>query len=170
MKVTVLTNNKNKDTSLVIAIVLLILGLFLTFDSDGMMNIVFSILGGIIILYGIYKLTRFYSLKNTLKTTDQTLLMSSIAYIFFGLIIILLSNILTNAVNVITGIWLIYTGIDKILNQRIINNGLSTPLITGIILIILGIYSIVSKNVIFVFIGIALIIYAVSEIIKYFKK
>lgn len=170
MKVTVLKNNEKDNSSLVIAIVLLILGLFLTFNSDGMMNIVFSILGGILLAYGVYKLITFYSLKQKYKNEDQTLLLSSITYIGFGIVIILLSNILTNAINVITGIWLIYTGINKIIHQRIINNGLSTPLITGIILIILGIYSIVSQNVVFAFIGIALIIYSISEIIKYFKK
>ena len=170
MKVTVLKKQGKYDTSIVIPIVLLILGLFLTFDSNGMMNIVFSVLGGIMIAYGIYKLISYNNLKKQLKTENTSILFSALAYITFGIIIILLSNLLTNAVNIITGIWLIYTGIDKIIHQRIITNGLSTPLITGIILIIIGIYSIFSHNAVFVFIGIALIIYSLTEILNYLKN
>lgn len=170
MKVTVLKKHSKNDTSIVISIVLLILGLFLTFDSNGMMDIVFTVLGGIIIAYGIYKLIVYSNLIKEHKKENSSLLLSTVAYITFGIIIILLSNILTNAVNIITGIWLIYTGIDKIIHQRIITNGLSTPLITGIILIIIGIYSIISQNAVFVFIGIALIIYSLTEILNYLKN
>ena len=170
MEVTVIKPKNKKGSSLISSIVLLILGIFLAFNSEGVLNIIFDIIGAMVLLYGILCFSRYFSQKKQFGTDDNEALMSAIVAITVGLLIILLSNILTNAIQIVTGIWLIYIGISK-LNLALQLKGTkayTTNLISAIILCILGIYTIVAQNVVFVIIGIILIIYSLIDIIKYF--
>lgn len=174
MKVTVLNKDKKNDYSFVNSLILLILGIFLTFNSDGLLNIIFDILGVIVILFGIYQFISYSKMKQQLHVENSSALMSAIFSISIGLIIILLSNFLTSAIQIVTGIWLFFMGLSKInsamiwkeVNQR----NFIISFIGAIILILLGIYTIFTQNVVFVFIGIVLIIYAIADLVNYFMK
>ena len=171
MKVTVINHTKKyKRRSLVYSIILLVLGIFLTFNSSGVLNTIFNILGILVVLFGIYRFFTYYRLKSQLKIDDSGMLMSAVMSIVFGVLIILLSNILTSAIQVITGIWLLFIGISRLSETDLTNLKEKSNLILAIgsvIIILLGLYTIFSENVVFVVIGIILIIYSVLDIINY---
>ncbi len=175
MKVTVVDKNyKGQDSSLVYSIILLILGIFLTLNANGVLNIVFDILGSLVMIYGVYKLVMALKLKKDFKAINNSLMSSSIMSLIFGLLIIILSQVLINAINVVTGIWLIFTGISK-LNVALSIGSIKekdfiVSLISSILIIGLGLYTIMSQNVVLTIIGILLIIYSVIDIINYIVR
>lgn len=175
MKVTVVDKNyKGQDSSLVYSIILLVLGIFLTLNANGVLNIVFDILGSLVMIYGVYKLLMALKLKKDFKTTNNSLISSSIMSMIFGLLIIILSQVLINAINVVTGIWLIFMGISK-LNVALSIGSIKkkdfiVSLISSILIIGLGLYTIMSQNVVLTIIGILLIIYSVIDIINYIVR
>lgn len=175
MKVTVVDKNyKGQDSSLVYSIILLVLGIFLTLNANGVLNIVFDILGSLVMIYGVYKLVMALKLKKDFKAINNSLMSSSIMSLIFGLLIIILSQVLINAINVVTGIWLIFTGISK-LNVALSIGSIKekdfiVSLISSILIIGLGLYTIMSQNVVLTIIGILLIIYSVIDIINYIVR
>ena len=175
MKVTVVDKNyKGQDSSLVYSIILLVLGIFLTLNANGVLNIVFDILGALVMIYGVYKLVMALKLKKDFKAINNSLMSSSIMSLIFGLLIIILSQVLINAINVVTGIWLIFTGISK-LNVALSIGSIKekdfiVSLISSILIIGLGLYTIMSQNVVLTIIGILLIIYSVIDIINYIVR
>lgn len=174
MKVTVLNKDKKPDYSLGYSIILLVLGIFLTFNSEGLLNIIFDILGAIVILIGVFQFVSYYKMKQQLQVDNTSALMSGVITIAVGLLIVLLSNFLTNAIQIVTGIWLLFMGLGK-LNSAMIwkdvnQKSFIVSLIGSIILILLGIYTIFTQNVVFIFIGIVLIVYALADFIQYFMN
>lgn len=169
MEVTVL-KQKNPKT-LASSILLLILGIFLTFNSDGLLNIIFDIIGAIVIIYGIYQLSHYFSQKKQFGVDDGTTLISGISSTTIGLLIILLANFLSNAIKIVTGIWLIYLGITKLGSALTLKRtrAFKSTLLSAVIMFLLGIYTLVAENVVFVTIGIILIIYSVLDILNYFR-
>ena len=170
MEITVLKNKKDK--SIISSILVLILGIFLTFNSEGLLNIIFDILGAIIIIYGIYQFSRYYSQKKQFGSDDGATLISAISSITIGLLIIFLSNILTNAIKIVTGIWLVYMGLSKLGTALTLKNtkAFKSSLLSAVIIFLLGIYTIIAENVVFVIIGVILIIYSILDIISYYKS
>ena len=173
MKVTIINQKKKyKQRSLIYSIILLVLGIFLTFNSSGVLNTIFNIMGILVILFGIYRFFVYYRLKSQLKVDDSSILMSAIMSILFGVLIILLSNILTTTIQIVTGIWLLFVGISRLSEADITNIKDKRNLIAVIgaaIIILLGLYTIFSENVLFVVLGIILIIYSILDIINYIR-
>lgn len=174
LKVTVLNKEKKSDFSLIYSITLLILGIFLTFNSEGLLNIIFDILGAIVILFGIFQFVSYNKMKQQLQIENTSALMGAVISISIGLLIILLSNFLTNAIQIVTGIWLFFMGISK-LNTAMVwkernQKNFIVSLVGACILILLGIYTIFTQNVVFIFIGIILIIYAIVDLVSYFMR
>ena len=112
----------------------------------------------------------YYALKKKSNIIHGELLKSAITSMIVGILVIILSNFLTNAIQVVTGIWLIFIGLEKLQNATIYK-GFSekkylSEIISSIIIILLAFYTIFTDNVLFIFLGIVLIIYAVSELIS----
>ena len=93
---------------------------------------------------------------------------------FFGLfkLTILLASFITNAISILTGIWLIFAGINKLSTATLYK--INQPkfyvveLVSAILFVLLGVYSIFADNVILMVLGIILIVYAISDLIRYF--
>ncbi len=175
MKVTVLNQEKKeRKNSFYSSIALLILGIVLTFHSQELISMIFIILGFIVLLYGIFKVSNFYKLKTQLQYEDNELITTGILYSIFGLIVILLSSFFASAIKIVTGIWLIFLGMTKIKTGMFFKNvdskNFTIQTIAGIVLIVLGIYTILANNVVFIFIGVALIIYSILDLIDLVLK
>jgi len=174
MRVTVLNKKNSKNYSLFNSILLLILGIILAFNSDGFISIIFTILGVIVVCFGISKFLKYNQMKTQFHVEQSDILMSAIFYILGGLLIIFLSNFIANTIQVVTGVWLVFLSISK-LNRAIAFKNVDKKqfiieCISIGVIFFLGIYTIVSNNVVFLFIGIALIIYAVFDILNYFFR
>ncbi len=158
MKVTII-KEKEKETNIISNILMLILGIILTLNANKLITTIFLIIGIIITCLGIISLTKYFKDKD-----NNILLISSISLTAIGLLTTLLASILTNAIQIISGIWLLIIGLNKlfIYIQTKIN---IQNLIISIILIILGIYTIFFKNAILIIIGIILIITSIYNIL-----
>lgn len=174
MKVTII-NNKNNNSSFPIgSLLLFILGIFLTFNSEGFLSSIFIFLGILITLYGIFKFIRYYQIKNQFHMDDTRIMMSGISSIVIGILTILLASFLTNAIQIITGIWLIFSGLTKLGNVSLYKANhpklYISELIIAVLFILLGIYSIFAENVVLIVLGIILIIYAIIDFVNYFIR
>lgn len=174
MKVTVINNNKNDSAFPISSILLLILGIFLTFNSEGVLSSIFIFLGILASLYGIFKFISYYQIKNQFHMEDSRVMMSGISSIVIGILTILLASFLTNAIQIITGIWLIFSGLTKLGNASFykVNHPklYISELIIAILFMILGVYSIFAKNAVLMVLGIILIIYAIIDLVNYFIR
>lgn len=174
MKVTVMNKRAPKSNSLFSSILLLILGVILAFNSDGFISIIFTILGSFVLFFGVIKFFKYYQMKKQFKVEQSELLMSAIFYILGGLLIIFLSNFIANTIQVVTGVWLVFLSISK-LSQALEWKNTSQEqfiieVVSSTLIFLLGIYTIVSNNVVFLFIGLALIIYSIFDIVNYFVR
>ncbi len=176
MKVTVIKNTEEekKDNSVIFSFIMLALGIFMLINANGIMTIVFDILGAILVLIGAYRFIYYQKMKKQFNTDDSVLLVSGVTLILVGLLVILLSNVLNNALQIVTGIWLFFIGLNKIngaIMFKEVNNSLFIQNIIGaILLILLGIYTIFANNVLFMVIGIILIITAVYDIFTFYVR
>ncbi len=174
MKVTIVKEKEKKDYSLFNSILLLVLGIILAFNSFGFISTIFTILGVIVTIFGFAKFVQYFQIKNQLKVEQPNILYMAIISITVGLLVIFLSNFLANTIQIVTGIWLLFIGINKVNNALIWkttnNQRFIIEMISSIILILLGIYTIFAENVLFMIIGIILIIYAIIQFITYFIK
>ena len=172
MRVTIINDKKEKDNFPIGTILLLILGIFLTFNSEGVLGFVFILLGIGILLYGVYNFFKYYQVKNQFHFDDSRMMMSAISSCVIGLLTILLASFITNAISIITGIWLIFTGINKLSTAPLYKANKPSmyvaQLVVAVLFVILGVYSIFADNVVLMALGIILILYSIIDLINYF--
>ncbi len=163
MKVTVIKPKEDKKMNIISDLIMLILGIILTLNANKLVTTIFIILGIFISGYGIIKLVNYFKNNN-----QDSLVIGTIATAI-GLLTVLLASILSNAIQIISGIWLIIIGLNKLTTYLTFKIN-SLNLITAILLILLGIYTIFFENAILMIIGIVLIITAISDIFYSLKK
>ena len=172
MKVTLVNNLKRKNEFPISSIILLVLGIFLTFNSNGVLSFAFIFLGCLITLFGIYKFIKYYQIKAQFHYDDPLIMLSAVTSTLIGLLTIFLASFITNAIQIITGIWLISTGIMKFstsLNYKTYSfNKYLLNLLMAILFIIFGIYSIFADNIVLMIFGIFIMIYAITNLVNYF--
>ncbi len=155
-----------KKTTLIFSLITLILGIILLTSSTKAVIIVCYIIGGIVALFGIYHLFRYYKLKQELKIEDNQKLILGVAFLAIGLVIIILSSVLETCLRFIIGFSLIVNGIKKAIIA--INNRDSLILILGLMFIAMGLYTILAENIIFQIVGILLILSSSIDILNLF--
>ena len=111
-------------------------------------------------------------MRNQFHTDDSGLMMSGVLSITIGLLTVILASFLTNAISIITGIWLIFSGISKLSTLNIYKNSNSkyyvAQLIIAVLFVLFGLYSIFADNAVLMILGILLIIYSIGDMINYF--
>ena len=132
--------------------------------------LVFSyVMGGLIILFGIYYCIKNYvEIKNNKETSSKDLIVG-ITLVVVGLIFIFLANVIEALVRLIIGGYILFIGITRFVNSLymkkdtrfFVSLGLSLLLIAG------GLYTILEANLAFQSIGIVIMAYSVIEIIGF---
>lgn len=132
--------------------------------------LVFSyVMGGLIILFGIYYCIKNYvEIKNNKETSSKDMIVG-ITLIVVGLIFIFLANVIEALVRLIIGGYILFIGITRFVNSLymkkdtrfFVSLGLSLLLIAG------GLYTILEANLAFQTIGIVIMAYSVIEIIGF---
>ena len=172
MRVTIIEKDKGKGNLPIGTFFLLFLGIILTFNSEGFLSFLFIILGACLLLYGIYKFIRYFKVKQQFHYDDNVMMVNAVGSCTIGLLTILLASFITNAISILTGIWLIFAGINKLSTATLYK--INQPkfyvveLVSAILFVLLGVYSIFADNVILMVLGIILIVYAISDLIRYF--
>ena len=169
-----ITNIFNKDRKILSPIIMGIVGLILLTNSDEVIILACYIIGGLILGFGIYSIIGYYKLKKELHIENTTKMNIGILTIAIGIFIILLASLIKTFMNLLLGIWLIATGITKLLTVSKLYNtdrkAANFNLIEAIIVIFMGLYSIFFQNIFLTIIGIWMIIYAGIELYNVLKK
>ena len=154
--------------SLLNPIIYLVLGILLIFKSNEVVELLFYVLGIIVIIYGIKSFVLYYQNKEVVQYKNINLTIA-IASVIIGVLLIILSGILEASIRYVLGFFLIFMGISRLLTSISFNNYKNFSTISNIVLIALGIYSIFFSNAVLVIIGVILVINAIILFIEYFK-
>ena len=165
----------SNDTSLVSSILFLIFVFILFTNPSGILDFVSYIIGGILIIIGIFKILSYRKTLKKLNIDQKYKLISGVILIIFGLFVILFSSLIEMTIRLICGGWILYSGIIRLietLNNKENKISFISRLIVSILLIICGFYVAIEINLIFSTIGLFIIIYAILEIIGFifYKK
>lgn len=172
MKVQVIKPNDKEsknNKSFLTPIIYLIVGVILAFKSNEAIQLLFYIIGILVILYGVKQFVEYYQNKEMAqyKNINLTIAISSI---IIGILSIVLSEVIELSIRYVLGFFLIFMGISRLLTQISFNNYKNFSSVSNIILIILGIYSIFVSNAILVVIGWLLIVNALILFWEGIKK
>ncbi len=170
MKAEIIKPKKEKKEvrSLLNPIIYLVLGLLLMFRSNEVVELLFYVLGIIIIIYGIKSFVLYYQNKDVVQYKNINLTIA-IASVIIGVLLIVLSGVLEASIRYVLGFFFIFMGVSRILTSVSFNNYKNFSTLSNVILIALGIYSIFFSNAVLVIIGAILVINAIILFIEYFK-
>ncbi|HIS87657.1 MAG TPA: DUF308 domain-containing protein [Candidatus Caccenecus avistercoris] len=170
MKAEIIKPKKEKKESknLLNPIIYLVLGLLLMFRSNQVVELLFYVLGIIVIIYGIKSFVLYYQNKEIVQYKNINLTIAVVS-IIIGVLLIVLSGVLETSIRYVLGFFFIFMGVSRLLTSISFNNYKNFSTVSNIILIALGIYSIFFSNAVLVIIGVILVINAIILFIDYFK-
>lgn len=154
--------------SLLNPIIYLVLGLLLMFKSNEVVELLFYVLGIIVIIYGIKSFVLYYQNKDVVQYKNINLTIA-IASVIIGVLLIILSGVLEASIRYVLGFFFIFMGISRLLTSISFNNYKNFSTISNIVLIALGVYSIFFSNAVLVIIGVILVINSIILFIDYFR-
>ena len=157
----------NNNSSLVSAILFFILGAIMFTNPGAMVVVISRILGGILILFGLYSCIKNYILRQN-SGVSAIPMVAGITCMAIGSIFFFAPNFVEAMVRFVIGGWILLSGIMRFSNAMQIekkgNTKFVSLLIISLLLILAGLYTILESNLAFQTIGIVLMIYAALEI------
>lgn len=161
---------KSNKISLIAAIIFLIIGVLMLANPNQVIAIISYICGIIAIIYGIYACIKNYYNTKANSNNPSTELVIGIVSIIIGILFLLLANVIAVAIQYVFGAWILFSGINRLINGLQIDksdNNFIVQIVISSLLILAGLYTILKSNLALQFIGIIMIIYAVLEIVAY---
>ena len=158
----------NNNSSLVSAILFFILGAIMFTNPDTMVVVISRILGGILILFGLYSCIKNYILVRQNTQVSAIPMVAGISCMAIGSVIFFAAGFVEAMVRFVIGGWILLSGIVRFANAMQIdkknNPKFFSLLIISLLLILAGLYTILEANLAFQTIGIVLMLYAGLEI------
>lgn len=159
-----------KENSLLNSILFLIFGIILFTNPGGIMKFVSYILGTIVIIIGICNILSYYKTLKKLNIEETGRKISGIIIIVFGIVIMIFSSFIETVFRLICGGWIIYNGLIKFIasfahktNKKVFIVSMAISIIT----ILCGFYVALTTALVFKFIGLFIMIYAILDIVSY---
>ena len=155
---------------LVSSILFLILGAIMYTKPDAVVIITTYIFGGILILIGLFKCVKNYLDVKKDNDTRSTEMVVGIVMIILGIVCIFLADVVEAIVRFIIGGWILFSGINRLINSFNLtrkDRRFVISLILSFILIGGGLYTILEVNLAFKAIGLVLMIYSILEMLNY---
>ena len=168
MKVEIKTYNS--VSSLISAIIFLILGAVMFTNPNTVVVVVSRILGSVIVIWGFIKCIKNYLDVKKDSNTSSFEMISGITLMILGLTIILLAGVIEWLIRLVIGGWILFSGINRLIQTLYVNKRTSRfyiMIIIAFLLIIGGLYTILESNLAFKAIGCILMLYAALEILGY---
>ena len=163
------TIDKNKN--IILPALMGIVGIIFLTNSNDIIIYSCYIIGALIAGFGIYNVIRYAQIKEQLKIEDTKKLTSGIISIAIGILVVLLASVIQTFLNLLIGLWLIITGIMKIIDSgKVDTRTKHFYLIESIIYIGMGLYSIFFQNILLTIIGIWMIIASGIELYNQLKN
>ena len=158
----------NNNSSLVSAILFFILGAIMFTNPDTMVIVISRILGGILILFGLYSCIKNYILVRQNTQVSAVPMVAGISCMAIGSVFFFAAGFVEAMVRFVIGGWILLSGIMRFASAMQIdkknNPKFFSLLIISLLLILAGLYTILEANLAFQTIGIVLMIYAGLEI------
>ncbi len=158
----------NNNSSLVSAILFFILGAIMFTNPDTMVIVISRILGGILILFGLYSCIKNYILVRQNTQVSAIPMVAGISCMAIGSVFFFAAGFVEAMVRFVIGGWILLSGIMRFTSAMQIdkknNPKFFSLLIISLLLILAGLYTILEANLAFQTIGIVLMIYAGLEI------
>ena len=161
--------NKISINNLIYALLFLVFGIILLTSTEDLITIASKVVGTILIIIGIVKSINYIYMKGKLGNYSFSKLCIGIIFICFGVLLIFFSAALSFAIRTIIGLWVLFSGINRIIFAISVKStdkrGFFVYLITSFLMFILGIFLI--SGIFDQFIGLLIIIYSIIEIVNY---
>lgn len=156
--------------TLISSIALFIIGAILFSNPEEVVVLVSRIFGGILAVIGLFNFVFYYRKKNNGVIVTNQELVSSIVLLVIGFLFIFLAGAFETALRFVMGIWILLSGINKLIATISLGTNArnyTSMLIVSIILIIGGMYIILWSNLVLSALGIVIMIYSGIEIYSY---
>lgn len=164
-------NKESKITvnNLIYALLFLVFGIILLTSTEDLITIVSKTIGGVLIVIGMVKAIIYIYMKGKLGEYSLSKLIVSLLFISFGMLLIFLSGTLSFAIRTVVGIWIVFSGINRVIfaisMSAIDKKSFLVYLITSLLMVALGI--VIITGALDQLIGLLIIIYSVIEIVNY---
>ena len=162
---------KDNKFSLISSILFLILGLILFIKPDTVIKSISYIMGGILIIIGLYKCFNYYIQDKRLQVVNHNELAFGVTAIVLGIVFICLASAIELLLRLFIGIWLIIAGLRRVALTFYTTNRDSkfyALIIVGLILIALGLYVVLVSNLALQIMGLFMVLYSIIDIISIF--
>lgn len=150
------------------SIIIGVLGGLLIWNPDGMMKLIFYIVGILLIVKGVYRIVNYFAVHGRYDFYNNDLLYGIIALVF-GILAVVLWEQLSGAIGLVVGAWMIYGALVR-MNTAIKLHSAGVKewfyvLLLSLAMLALGIYMIVSVGAVLAVVGWIMIASAVIGII-----
>lgn len=156
--------------ALLSSIALFIIGAILFSNPEDIVILVSQIFGGILCVIGLFNFVFYYRKKSKGVLTTNQELISSIVLLLIGFLFIFLAGAFEMALRFIMGIWILLSGINKLIATLTLGpraRNYTAMLIVSILLLLGGMYIILWSNLVLSGLGIVIMIYSGIEIYSY---
>ena len=173
MKITV--KSYSQQSSLISSIIFFIIGAILFTNAEKVMSIFYILVGAIMGISAIISLFIFYRNKKKYNVFDGGNLAFGLVTLAFAILFFFFSDIVEKSIRFLVGAWILFSGINRLINALRMNHkaGRFLPMIIiSVLIILVGFYTIVFGDVLLSTIGVIMMIYAIIEISGYilYKK
>ena len=159
----------SEQSSLISAIIFFIIGGILFWYNDEIIATLSMIVGIVLAISGIIEIAIY--VVNKKKQIDYLApVIRGVIFIGLAILFIFGKDIISQAVRFVVGAWILFSGINRLIQALAISKRSKKflpLLIVSLILIAIGIYSIVYGDVIISTIGIIMMVYSALDIIGY---
>ena len=155
--------------SIAASLIFLVLGLILINHPEGTIKVVSYILGGLLIIFGVFRLGTYFSTREKFAYYDFNLTVGALCFLA-GLIIIVFGTAIASLFGIMVGIWIVLTAINRInfafrLKEEKVKYWY-VSLIIALLVISAGLYIIFAPELILITLGYLLISYSIMDIIQ----
>ena len=156
--------------SILISAIFALLGIILIWKPEETIKVISYILGGIFIVIGIARVIGYIYARGKSDFYNFDIIFGILA-IILGIVTIIYSNMIATFLNLIVGVWIIYSALVRLnvsikLKNKVNNRAWIYTLILAIIMLVCGLYVIFNSTAILAAIGIAFLVYSIIDIIE----
>lgn len=150
------------------SIVIGVFGAILVLNPDGILKVLFYVIGIFLIVKGVYHIVNYFAVHGKYDFYNNDLLYGIVALVF-GVIAVVLWEQLSGAIGIVVGAWMIYGALVR-LNTAIKLHAVGVKewfyvLLLSLIMLALGVYMVVSVGAVMAVVGWIMIAAAVVGII-----
>ena len=156
--------------SLIYSIIFFILGAIIFTKPEVIILFISYVIGGIFTIIGLFKCIKNYLDIKKDNSISSKEMIAGILLIIIGLVFISLAGVIEALVRLVIGGWILFTGINRLINSLTIKNKnkkFIIRLVISLLLIGVGLYTILESNLAFKTIGLVLMVYSFLEILGY---